>query len=55
MWFTATLKNREILLFYTSVLSLLVGSGNETDSDGSVPELEEPNGTMLRPSNPPVR
>uniref|UniRef100_A0A9J7X0F7 NAC alpha domain containing n=1 Tax=Cyprinus carpio carpio TaxID=630221 RepID=A0A9J7X0F7_CYPCA len=29
-----------------------VGSGNETDSDGSVPELEEPSGTLLRPSNP---
>ncbi|XP_050987228.1 uncharacterized protein nacad isoform X2 [Labeo rohita] len=27
-------------------------SGNETDSDGSVPELEEPSGTLLRPSNP---
>ncbi|XP_065116879.1 uncharacterized protein nacad isoform X2 [Paramisgurnus dabryanus] len=27
-------------------------SGNETESDGSVPELEEPSGTMLRPSNP---
>ncbi|XP_051577596.1 uncharacterized protein LOC127454439 isoform X2 [Myxocyprinus asiaticus] len=27
-------------------------SGNETDSDGSVPELEEPIGTLLRPSNP---
>ncbi len=32
----------------------LVGSGNETDSDGSVPELEEPSGTLLRPSNPQV-
>lgn len=31
-----------------------IGSGNETDSDGSVPELEEPSGTMLRPSNPPL-
>ncbi|XP_026084280.1 uncharacterized protein LOC113059860 isoform X1 [Carassius auratus] len=29
-----------------------IGSGNETDSDGSIPELEEPNGTLLRPSNP---
>ncbi|XP_059423923.1 serine-rich adhesin for platelets-like [Carassius carassius] len=29
-----------------------IGSGNETDSDGSVPELEEPSGTLLRPSNP---
>ncbi|XP_056330982.1 uncharacterized protein nacad isoform X2 [Danio aesculapii] len=29
-------------------------SGNETDSDGSVPELEEPSGTLLRPSNPPL-
>nr|XP_055066122.1 uncharacterized protein nacad isoform X1 [Misgurnus anguillicaudatus] len=29
-----------------------IGSGNETESDGSVPELEEPSGTMLRPSNP---
>ncbi|XP_043116886.1 uncharacterized protein nacad isoform X2 [Puntigrus tetrazona] len=27
-------------------------SGIETDSDGSVPELEEPSGTLLRPSNP---
>ncbi|XP_067304679.1 NAC-alpha domain-containing protein 1 isoform X2 [Pseudorasbora parva] len=27
-------------------------SGNETDSDGSVPELEEPSGTLPRPSNP---
>ncbi|XP_026139889.1 uncharacterized protein LOC113116159 isoform X2 [Carassius auratus] len=27
-------------------------SGNETDSDGSIPELEEPSGTLLRPSNP---
>lgn len=32
----------------------LVGSGNETDSDGSIPELEEPSGTLLRPSNPQV-
>ncbi|XP_077069964.1 uncharacterized protein nacad [Siphateles boraxobius] len=29
-----------------------IGSGNETDSDGSVPELEEPSGTLQRPSNP---
>ncbi|XP_051721017.1 uncharacterized protein nacad isoform X1 [Ctenopharyngodon idella] len=29
-----------------------IGSGNETDSDGSVPELEEPSGTLPRPSNP---
>ncbi|XP_051574899.1 uncharacterized protein LOC127452990 isoform X2 [Myxocyprinus asiaticus] len=29
-----------------------IGSGNETDSDDSVPELEEPTGTLLRPSNP---
>ncbi|XP_052003161.1 uncharacterized protein LOC127658101 isoform X2 [Xyrauchen texanus] len=27
-------------------------SGNETDSDDSVPELEEPSETLLRPSNP---
>ncbi|TRY97521.1 hypothetical protein DNTS_000326 [Danionella cerebrum] len=29
-----------------------IGSGIETDSDGSVPELEETNDTMQRPSNP---
>ncbi|KAA0703336.1 NAC-alpha domain-containing protein 1 [Triplophysa tibetana] len=28
--------------------------GNETDSDGSVPALEEPSGPMLRPSNPQI-
>ncbi|XP_052000099.1 uncharacterized protein LOC127656018 isoform X2 [Xyrauchen texanus] len=31
------------------------GSANETDSDGSVPELEEPIGTLLRPSNPQLQ
>ncbi|KAI4881545.1 hypothetical protein NFI96_014879 [Prochilodus magdalenae] len=31
-----------------------MGSYNDTDSDGSVPELEEPDGSLLRPSDPQI-
>ncbi|XP_017551273.2 uncharacterized protein nacad isoform X1 [Pygocentrus nattereri] len=31
-----------------------MGSCNDTDSDGSVPELEEPDGNLLRPSDPQI-
>ncbi|XP_066501895.1 NAC-alpha domain-containing protein 1 [Hoplias malabaricus] len=31
-----------------------MGSCNDTDSDGSVPELEEPDGSLLRPSDPQI-
>lgn len=47
-------QNKAIYNFFFFSFFLLVGSGNETDSDGSVPELEEPSGTLLRPSNPQV-
>ncbi len=46
-------SSKYILEFYLFFFPL-VGSGNETDSDGSIPELEEPSGTLLRPSNPQV-
>ncbi|XP_072548360.1 uncharacterized protein nacad [Salminus brasiliensis] len=29
-------------------------SCNDTDSDGSIPELEEPDGSLVRPSNPQI-
>lgn len=57
-------SNLRVEIFYfkkkfTLSLSLClyqkVGSCNETDSDGSIPELEEPNRSLLKTSDPQVR